>query len=298
MAVVIPRVHGIQNLQYALQSLNRTDLDFFINLSSFTSVVGNFGQAAYTATGAFMSAMARYPGVAGVPCTTIDLPMVSGIGYLANNEKRQEQTVEQLGNVWIDADGIHGLIAAAMRKEMEHSCNNHCIVGLHTIRSLSANEFPEWAMDPKISLVRRFSIFNRQADSEMVTQATGKISPAIAIRQCKTRAAAQDLIVKALVGKMSSILMRPEEEINISAPVSSHGLDSLVAIDMRNWITRELDASLQILEILASDSIHALSQVVLDRSGIISADTRAAWVSELGDDNALGDRDSPDEVKQ
>lgn len=91
---------------------------------------------------------------------------------------------------------------------------------------------------------------------------------------------------------MPSILIRPEEGINISAPVSSHGLDSLVAIDMRNWITRELDASLQILEILASDSIHALSQVVLDRSGIISADTRTVWASESADCDASRDRDS------
>lgn len=283
MAVVMPRVHGIQNLQYALRSVNNSDLDFFINLSSFTSVVGNFGQAAYTATGAFMAAMARYPAIAELPCTTIDLPMVSGIGYLANNEKRKEQTVEQLGNVWINADGIHGLIAAAIRNEMKQSCGNHCILGLHTIQSLSACEFPEWSMDPKISILRRLSIFNRQADSEMVTKATGDISPAIAIRQCKSRAAAEELIIKALLGKMSRILMRPEDEINPSAPVSSHGLDSLVAIDMRNWITRELDASLQILEILASDSIYALSQVVLDRSGIIAADVRASWVSESPD---------------
>jgi acyl carrier protein len=33
-------------------------------------------------------------------------------------------------------------------------------------------------------------------------------------------------------------------------PITVYGLDSLVAIEIRNWITRELEANLQILEIL------------------------------------------------
>ena len=57
--------------------------------------------------------------------------------------------------------------------------------------------------------------------------------------------------------------MRPIEELDPASPISVYGLDSLVAIEIRNWITRELEANLQILEILTSDSVPALAQQFL-----------------------------------
>jgi hypothetical protein len=49
-----------------------------------------------------------------------------------------------------------------------------------------------------------------------------------------------------------------------------YGLDSLVAIEIRNWITRELDASLQVLELLTSSSITALAGLILKKSKLVT----------------------------
>ena len=67
---------------------------------------------------------------------------------------------------------------------------------------------------------------------------------------------------------------------SIPAHISGYGLDSLVAIEVRNWITRELEANLQILEILTSDSVHALARTILSKSTLVSPNVRAEWNSE------------------
>jgi acyl carrier protein len=49
-------------------------------------------------------------------------------------------------------------------------------------------------------------------------------------------------------------------------PIVVYGLDSLVAIEIRNWITRELEVRLQVLELLTSSSITALAETILRKS--------------------------------
>lgn len=69
--------------------------------------------------------------------------------------------------------------------------------------------------------------------------------------------------------KVSTILMIDKDDIDGRQPIAAYGLDSLVAVEIRNWITRETDASLQILELLSSSSLIALSQLVVKKSAFI-----------------------------
>ena len=56
------KVQGTWNLHHALPNL-----DFFIMLSSLLGVIGNPGQANYTAAGAFQDAFARHRIAKGLP---------------------------------------------------------------------------------------------------------------------------------------------------------------------------------------------------------------------------------------
>lgn len=278
-AVIRPRMHGILNIQRILQRQQEPQLDFFINLSSLSSVVGTMGQAAYTSSGTFMAAMAQYPALAGVPCRTIDLPMVRDVGYLAADQKRQEEASHQLGGVSIDASDIRAVLAAAFRNDLKHSANNHCLLGLNGVKTTPVKELPFWAQDPKLSHLLRSSILS-EVDSTQTQQPDAKASPGTAVRQASSSAAAEALVVEAVVQKIASTLMRPVDEIDPSAHISGYGLDSLVAIEIRNWITRELEASLQILEILTSESVYALARTILGKTSLIPPQVRAAWDSE------------------
>lgn len=223
-----------------------------------------------------MAALAAYPKVSSIPCTTIDLPIVRGVGYLSDDSKRA-QIASSLGTESVDATDIRGLVAAAIRKEMLETCEGHCVVGFNGVKTTPVSEQPFWVNDTKLSHLLRLSTLAGEGTSSDPVAASEKTSPATAIRQCQDLESAEAVVVTALGQKISSILMRSEEDIVPSAPISVYGLDSLVAIEIRNWITRELEANLQILEILASDSMTALSEHILRKSGIMTPELKTKW---------------------
>lgn len=56
-----------------------------------------------------------------------------------------------------------------------------------------------------------------------------------------------------------------------SKPLGADGLDSLITIEVRNWIFREIQAGLQIMELLLAKPLVELAGLILKQSRIISA---------------------------
>jgi hypothetical protein len=48
------------------------------------------------------------------------------------------------------------------------------------------------------------------------------------------------------------------------------GVDSLVAVELRNWIVRDLEAEVKVFEILGTDSIANFIEKMSKRSKLIS----------------------------
>ena len=91
------------------------------------------------------------------------------------------------------------------------------------------------------------------------------------------------MIQDALVTKVASVLLTPADEIDPTRPISVYGLDSLVAIEIRNWITRELKANLQILEMLSSGSMVSLSALIMKKSKLVDENPRLKELVEKHD---------------
>ena len=72
--------------------------------------------------------------------------------------------------------------------------------------------------------------------------------------------------------------MIPVGTISRLRSLSEYGMDSLAAFEMRNWILRELDAALPVLELMANISLQELSLKIaraskLVRTGILNERT-------------------------
>ena len=257
--VVKPKVAGAWNFHHALST---TELDFFIALSSVAGAVGNRGQAAYAAANCFLNAFVQHRRKLGLPASSIDLTAVSDVGYLAENTDRQAQVAGNLGSETINEKEVLALIAAAIMGRMERDCNSHCITGLR-IGPNTKDLF--WVDDARFSHLRSAA----EAEHAQLATETKTVSLGAAVKAARSHEQALQLVCEGLMTKVSQVLMVPREEMDPARPIVVYGLDSLVAIEIRNWITRELEASLQVLELLTSSSITGLAETVLEKSRLV-----------------------------
>ncbi|KAF8858215.1 ketoacyl-synt-domain-containing protein [Acephala macrosclerotiorum] len=261
-SVVQPKVAGAWNFHNSLLASSQS-LDFFILLSSVAGAVGNRGQAAYAAANCFLNAFAQYRLSLGLSASSIDLTAVSDAGYLVESGgERQKEVMENLGSESISEKEVLALIGAAITGKIGTACNGHCITGLRIVPERIDEIF--WTGDAKFRHLREAA--EKEASQMEGANASTVVSLGASLKAATSKAQAIDLITEGLLTKISAVLMVPREEMDPSKPIVVYGLDSLVAIEIRNWITRELEASLQVLELLTSGSFMALAETILGKS--------------------------------
>ena len=84
-AVIHAKTTGTWNLHNVAQEVLKQPLDFFTMLSSVTGVVGNKGQANYSAANTFLDAFASFRQSMGLRANSVDLGAIEDIGYLAKH---------------------------------------------------------------------------------------------------------------------------------------------------------------------------------------------------------------------
>ncbi|KAJ5952428.1 uncharacterized protein N7479_010841 [Penicillium vulpinum] len=256
-AVACNKVEGAWNLHNALIN---APLDFFIALSSVAGIIGNRGQAAYSAANVFLDGFIEYRKSLGLPGTTIDLAAVSDVGYLADiDAQRRQEVMKNIGGQTIDESEVLALIAAALTGDLDQSCSGQCITGLR----LDSLENNFWVQDGKFSVLY-------EAAKNTLGSSSQRNGPSVPLQVTLSAASSREEALKvcyeALAAKLAQVLVLSLEDMDPSITVASLGLDSLVAIEIRNWIAREANANVQVLELLSSGSLMALAEIILNKS--------------------------------
>ena len=257
-----PKVDGVWNLH---NRLSKTDLEFFIMLSSLVGLSGNPSQAAYNAANVFLDAFADYRNRQGLPAVTLDLGRIIEIGFVAENEA----AMRGLRDLWsrsIGRDEVMAMIKSAVLTPLRRQGPGSSITGLKG-----------WspAADP-VYLTPIFAHFRRAA-----MERVGKLNRAgdkggasghmhEVLRKASSLQEAAQTACDGIMAKMSSLLMIPPEDISPEKSMSEYGMDSLVAVEMRNWLLRELDSTLPILELLANISLQQLSMKIVRKSKLVN----------------------------
>ena len=68
---------------------------------------------------------------------------------------------------------------------------------------------------------------------------------------------------------------RNSEDINTNKPLHSFGVDSLVAVEVRNWIFKELKSEVTVFDIMDPQPLTALCGKIAERSKLISNELKA-----------------------
>jgi hypothetical protein len=74
----------------------------------------------------------------------------------------------------------------------------------------------------------------------------------------------------ALLERLASILGLAKEDISPTQRIMDLGVDSLVAVELRNWIVRDLEAEVKVFEILGTDSISGFMEKVSKTSKLVN----------------------------
>ncbi|CAG7924264.1 unnamed protein product [Penicillium olsonii] len=256
-AVASSKVEGTWNLH---NTLIDSPLDFFIALSSVAGIVGNRGQAAYSAANVFLDGFMEYRQSIGLPGTSIDLAAVSDVGYLADTDaQRRQEVLKNIGNQTIDESEVLALVAAAVTGALDQSCSGQCVTGLE-LESLE-NNF--WVQDAKFSVLFESAKGSLGSNSQ---RDDPSVPLQVTLQGASSKEDALQVCYEALAAKLAQVLVLSLEDMDPSITVSSLGLDSLVAIEIRNWIAREADANVQVLELLSSGTLMALAEIILNKS--------------------------------
>lgn len=257
-----PKVQGSWNLHQHLPD----DLDFFITLSSFTATFGSRGQGNYAAAGAYEDALAYHRRARGWHATTVDLGIMRDVGVLA------ERGMTDAFRDWEEPYGIResdflALMERVIDRDTAGVMSPQVITGLATGGSVSLAGLkpPYYLEDARFSILARTGIRGDGASA-----ATGDAIPAHAlVSQAKSFREAADSVQEALTRQVAKMLQAPPSEIDTSRFLHSFGIDSLVAIEIVNWVMREAKSTITVFDVLAGVPITTLCDRITAKSAVL-----------------------------
>ncbi|KAL5050179.1 hypothetical protein BDW71DRAFT_195088 [Aspergillus fruticulosus] len=278
-AAYVPKVQGTWNLHRSLEK-SRCSVDYFVLFSSWSGLVGQSGQANYAAGNAFLDAFAQYRHSLGRPCSAINIGVVEDVGYVSRNphlldhfratsvHTLQEQNLLDRVQLAIDnslpAPDQHASAAGPLGLSSYTSHSQICIGLRTTIPLESQGNRTLWRRDPRMALYHNMGASGAkptntaneddQALDHFLQQA--KLTPAILSEQ-----ASADLLAEETGKALFNFMLRDHSELDYNVPLANLGVDSLLAIELRNWFRLKMTLDVTVLEILGSGSLRRLGDL-------------------------------------
>lgn len=246
-------------------------LDFMIFCSSQSGVCGNASQAQYAAGNTYQDALAHYRRAQGLKVVSVNLGIMRDVGVLAETGSHALKAWEQV--LGIGEPAFHALMKSLINGQLpkrgarEDEAPVQVCTGLGTADLLAVHRLsrPAYFMDPRfgpLAVTSRSATTSGASGEGAAASLTSRLSEA-------DPASAPGIITEALVKKIADILRIPPSEVDASRPMYQYGVDSLVALEVRNWITREMKANMALLEILAAMPMETFAGQIALKSKLV-----------------------------
>lgn len=246
-ATMRPRVLGTLNLHEATKNCS---LDFFELWSSWTVIFGTATQSNYLASNAFLDAFARHRRAQGLPCTSLALSQVLGIGIVSYMPEYQQAMIRNgfYGNdedeflQYCEKGVLPGSSEAAQDSSFGYDAltQGHLLVGIEPAGlRLVDKKYPLsdmlWYHDPRF---------------QNLIQATAILS--FTSRDKREDRAEQGTSLDRIIAKISRLLYIPVDEVDADKAINHYGIDSMVAAELRNWFLTTFGKDVSMLRLLSA----------------------------------------------
>ena len=291
------KVLGTKNLHEATASL---PLDFFVMTTSLESVYALATQSAYTAANNFQDSFARYRKRCGLPASTASFGFINDIGSLSADSttvdmfaRNKALTITEpqflsllepaflnneqakAGPQWIgeqhDPLSAAGFVTCLDPAAMAAKKRDEAAAGL------PSGSTPRWYSDGRVSLIMRAFDDAMRHTGDSTAQAAdrdGKSAVACLRREFdeavkkadpEDRAKTVTLVTGAITTAVAEMLFVDATGVNPAKTVADHGVDSLIAAELRNWFLLALGTNVSMLDLLdAHTSISALGANIVN----------------------------------
>jgi len=117
----------------------------------------------------------------------------------------------------------------------------------------------------------KFSVMARTGMQQQggAASADGTVALKDQLAAAESIADASRLVTEAVVAKVAKSLQTSSVEIDTNRPLHSYGVDSLVAVEIRNWVFKEIKSDLSIFDILSAVPITTLAQGIAAKSKLL-----------------------------
>jgi acyl transferase domain-containing protein/NADPH:quinone reductase-like Zn-dependent oxidoreductase/ubiquinone/menaquinone biosynthesis C-methylase UbiE/acyl carrier protein len=241
-----PKVMGAWNLHTLTLD---APLDFFVLFSSLASLIGNAGQANYVAGNAFLDALAYYRRARGLPALTINWGVVGEVGHVAGSPETA-QRLERLG--------LKAMPLSETLDALDELVSSDAVqVGVADV---------EWK-----GLLRSMGTRTPARYSTLVSDSGAEKEGASASSGVHDileadEAALPSLLQAYVQDHLARAMGTSPARIDTQQSLRNLGLDSLIAVEVRNRINVELGLNVPLAKFMQSDStISALCSYVVER---------------------------------
>ena len=232
-----PKIRGSLNLHNLFQE-SPDQLDFFVMLSSLSGILGNPSQSNYAAGNTFQDGLAHHRASRGLPALSIDVANVVDVGWVAQNRD-------------VVARGILAMAKEIRVKDLTALIEHH--VRARNSGSDGAAAQVAIGLEGYPSFDARFShVAASLAGSSQKQESQDQMQSLESQIAAAGRDSAQliSAILESFKQKLGRLLALKVEDVHEEDTIAGHGVDSLVAVEIRNWLRKEVKADVTVFDIL------------------------------------------------
>jgi acyl transferase domain-containing protein/NAD(P)-dependent dehydrogenase (short-subunit alcohol dehydrogenase family)/acyl carrier protein len=222
-------------------------LEQFVLYSSISALVGNPNQAGYAAANAVLDALATACRSEGHAAMSIAWGAIDDVGVVAENQA----TRAHLQGLGVQPIPVR-LALAALRRALVSERSWVGVIDVQWGRWMQSFPRTPWTRLAELS-----------ADGENVAS-----SGVLERRQLELAemdaASKREYVLSIVRSAAAQVLGRNQTWIDEHSPLSNHGFDSLMAVDLQSGLEKALGISLPLIQLLAQATLVELADRVLD----------------------------------
>ncbi|MFE2540544.1 SDR family NAD(P)-dependent oxidoreductase [Actinacidiphila glaucinigra] len=266
-ALLRAKVSGAWNLHRLVHDL---PLDMFVLFSSGSSILSSPLLGGYAAGNAFLDALAHHRLASGAPATSVNWGYWDSVGMVARQEEENGRGLVPQGMASFSPDEGLTVLGRVLAEGTSH--------GL-----VLRTDWPSWArVHPDAAHIPLLGELTRR-DTPTVPHAPADTARAESRAARPTRQAAAVPVVPAPRGATdpgvvetlkkiaAAVLGLKPERVNAGRPLNRMGMDSMMAVQLRNDIDRHLKVRLPMVKILRDSSVDSLAQAIADTKAATAA---------------------------